>query len=187
MSKTKLFVLILIASEGFFFVTLLIAYVYFGNHLSSGPASAESLDPKTTGFFTIFLLSSSLTAWRARKNFLKKRVKAMKGWLIITIVFGMIFMYGQVSEYLRLYSEKVTIYRNIFGSNFFTLTGFHGLHVVLGLLALLTMLSLVIWDNNFHKLNHSAVEGTTLYWHFVDGVWVVVFTVVYLIPLLTAN
>lgn len=184
MNKTKLFVLLLIASEAFFFVTLLISYLYFGCHTSTGPASAQSLDPKTTGYFTFFLFSSSFTVWLARRSFLKGRGHALRGWLGLTILLGGIFMYGQISEYLRLYSEEVTIYRNIFGANFYTLTGFHGLHVVLGLLALSVLLSVVV-RGDLNKLQHAAVEGTTLYWHFVDGVWIVVFTVVYIVPLLT--
>lgn len=182
--KTRLFVKILIASEALFFITLLISYVYFGNHTSTGPASAQSLDPKSTGFFTLFLVSSSFTAWMARKSFTQEKVASMKGWLGVTILFGAIFMYGQIKEYLRLYSEQVTISRNIFGTNFFTLTGFHGLHVILGLFALLVVFVLIIRGRS-HNMKSSAVEGTELYWHFVDGVWIVVFTVVYLIPLLT--
>lgn len=181
--KTKLFVKILIASETFFFITLLISYVYFGNHLSTGPASAQSLDPKSTGFFTLFLISSSFTAWMARKSFIKEKNASVKGWLGVTILFGVIFMYGQIKEYMRLYSEQVTISRNIFGTNFFTLTGFHGLHVILGLFALLIVFGLVL-AGHAKNMKPSAVEGTELYWHFVDGVWIVVFTVVYLIPLL---
>lgn len=181
--KTRVFVKIMIVSEALFFVTLLISYVYFGNHTSTGPASAESLSKGKTAIFTLFLLSSSFTVWMARRSFTKEKYTSVRAWLGATILLGIVFMYGQVAEYLKLYSEQITISRNIFGTNFYTLTGFHGLHVILGLIALSIVFGLIMWGD-VKKMTSSAIEGTELYWHFVDGVWVVVFTVVYVIPLI---
>lgn len=183
--KTKVFVKIMIASEALFFITLIISYVYFGNHLSEGPASAESLNKIKTAIFSLFLFSSSFTVWMARRSFMQKKYISLRVWLGTTILLGIVFMYGQVTEYLKLYSEQVTINRNIFGTNFYTLTGFHGLHVILGLVALCIVFGLIMWGD-IKKITSSAIEGTELYWHFVDGVWVVVFTVVYVIPLLAS-
>ena len=106
------------------------------------------------------------------------QVSAFRSWLGATIILGAIFMFGQGREYLGLYHENVTVSRNVFGSSFFTLTGFHGLHVILGLIALLIFLAWPFSDSQ--RPQESAVRTIALYWHFVDWVWVVIFSVVYL-------
>jgi len=181
--KTKLLIQAFIISESLFFITLILAYVYYGIYETTGPASVQSLEPETTGFFSLFLLASSITMMMGRRGFVNNRYTALKAWLGGTIVLGGIFLYGQASEYFKLYGEEVTISRNIFGSNFFTLTGFHGLHVILGLIVLCIILSLVSFGDT-RKISVTAIESAEIYWHFVDAVWIVVFTVVYLIPLL---
>lgn len=182
--KNKLLIKLFVASEAFFFISLIISYGYYPQKMADGQASVASLDPKTTGIFTLFLLASSLTLWKARKEFIRKNHRALKSWLLATIVCGGIFLYGQVSEYLRLIEENITVSRNIFTSNFYTITGFHGLHVLLGLIALSILFGLAI-AGDFKEGKSPAIESAEIYWHFVDAVWIVVFSVFYLIPMLT--
>jgi heme/copper-type cytochrome/quinol oxidase subunit 3 len=100
-------------------------------------------------------------------------------WLIATIVLGATFLIGQVTEYIHLYQDNTTISsRGEFGTTFFTLTGFHGFHVFVGLIALTTILLLSRdWQP---ETNETPVKGVGYYWHFVDGIWVFIFSIVYL-------
>jgi heme/copper-type cytochrome/quinol oxidase subunit 3 len=107
----------------------------------------------------------------------------MIGWLVATILLGGVFIVGQGLEYFGLFKNGVTVGTNLFATTFFTLTGFHGLHVCLGLVALMIVLGLGL-AGDFKNGRPVALEVVGLYWHFVDVVWVFVFTVVYLFPLL---
>ena len=177
--NNKLGMLLFLISEGTFFAFLIIAYVYYHATSNTGVTAARVLNPPQTGIYTIFLLSSSFTVWQAEKALRRGSSRAFKGWLIITIAFGLVFLFGQGSEYVHLYSEDVTISRNIFGTSFFTLTGFHGLHVLLGLISLAVVLGLA-FKGDFAERHSSAVETVAIYWHFVDWIWVVIFSVIYL-------
>lgn len=177
--NNKLAMLFFLLSEGTFFAFLIIAYVYYHAVSNTGVIAAKVLDPLKTGVYTIFLLSSSLTVWRAEKGLRRGSQRAFKSWLLVTIILGAVFLFGQGSEYLHLYGEDVTISRDIFGTSFFTLTGFHGLHVLLGLIALAVIFALAL-KGEFAEKHSSAVETVALYWHFVDWVWVVIFSVIYL-------
>lgn len=179
MSKNKIMMLFFIASESFFFLALILSYVYYshpGGHLSE---TARYLNITKTSVFTFFLLSSSLTIEVADKRLQKGKRAAMLSWLLVSIIFGLIFLIGQGSEYLGLIREKVTISKNVFGSAFFTLTGFHGLHVLIGLIILSVMAGL-IRSKKYKAVEYDAFNTATVYWHFVDAVWVVVFSVVYI-------
>ena len=105
--------------------------------------------------------------------------KALLGWLIFTIILGSVFLIGQGTEYANLISMNVTISQNVFGSSFFTLTGFHGLHVLLGLITL-SILTVMIFSGSYKNVESTTLKSATMYWHFVDAVWIVVFTVVYI-------
>jgi heme/copper-type cytochrome/quinol oxidase subunit 3 len=100
--------------------------------------------------------------------------------LLATIVLGAVFLFGQGKEYLRLIDQHVTISRDVFSSAFFTLTGFHGFHVFVGLVVLLIMLGLAQAGDFRGGAHLDAVDTASWYWHFVDAVWVVIFSVVYL-------
>jgi heme/copper-type cytochrome/quinol oxidase subunit 3 len=169
-----------IASEATFFAFLIVAYVYFhvfGSHL--GPSAKTSLDPVKTGIFSIFLISSSLTFWLAERALKNGSVSGLRMWLSVTIVFGAIFIVGQGLEYLHLFRENVTVSSNVFGSTFFTLTGLHGLHVLMGLMSIFVLL--VCATRNVYAPPHSvAIESVGLYWHFVDAVWIVLFGLIYI-------
>ncbi|HUZ47562.1 MAG TPA: cytochrome c oxidase subunit 3 [Terriglobia bacterium] len=177
--NNKLAMTLFLLSEGTFFVFLIIAYVYYHSLSNTGVEAAKVLDPLKTGIYTIFLLSSSFTVWQSEKSLRRGKQRAFQTWLLVTIVLGAIFLFGQGSEYLHLYGENVTISRNIFGTSFFTLTGFHGLHVLLGLISLAVIFVLAL-TGEFAEKHSSAVEAIALYWHFVDWVWVVIFSVIYL-------
>lgn len=176
--ENVLAMILFLVSEGAFFLFLIIAYVYFHGSEQIGPTAANSLDPLKSGAFTIALLGSSFTMWRAEKGHASGNVGAFRCWLGATIVLGAIFLVGQAAEYRHLYAANVTVSRNVFGSSFFTLTGFHGLHVFLGVVALLVLLGVAGKGSN--AVGRSAVRTLALYWHFVDWVWVVIFSVVYL-------
>ncbi|MFZ0453115.1 MAG: heme-copper oxidase subunit III [Ignavibacteriaceae bacterium] len=177
--KNKLFMLVFVGSEAFFFIALIISYVYYSHPGGNLSATAKYLDFKKTLIFTFFLLTSSLTIWMAGLNQRKGNRKALIGWLLVTIILGIVFLFGQGSEYERLISSNVTVSQNIFGSAFFTLTGFHGIHVILGLVVL-SVMTLVIYSRKFEGVESKALESAAIYWHFVDAVWIVVFSVVYI-------
>ena len=177
--KNKLGMLLFLASEAFFFALLILAYVYYRGASAEGPNAATSLDVATASIFTVFLLGSSGTLWLAERNMAQERPAGMRLWLLVTIVFGAVFLIGQGREYLHLFSENVTISRNLFGTTFFTLTGFHGLHVFSGLVALTILFGLTLagWFKGPHAV---AIEAVGWYWHFVDVVWIVIFSIIYL-------
>jgi cytochrome c oxidase subunit I+III len=169
-----------ILSEAMFFLMLITAYVFYNVSHLAGPTAGSALDRLKSGIYTVCLLSSSFTFWRAEKNLQRNRHSAFHAWLMATILLGAVFLVGQGLEYYHLFREGVTINTNLFSSSFFTLTGFHGLHVTVGLIALIIILGLA-WRGDFKTGRIEAVKSIGMYWHFVDVVWIVVFTVVYLI------
>ncbi|MGA7291460.1 MAG: cytochrome c oxidase subunit 3 [Terriglobales bacterium] len=174
----QLAVTLFLISEGAFFAFLIIAYVYFHGSMTSGPNASNSLNPLRTGIYSVFLLASSFTVRTAEHRFSSGRRRAFAGWLLTTILLGTVFLVGQAREYFNLYRNDVTVSRNVFGTSFFTLTGFHGLHVLLGLLALCILFALAL-AGEFETGESDAIRVVALYWHFVDWIWVVIFFVVY--------
>jgi len=182
--KTKLGVGLFLLSEANFFLILLVAYVYFHSLPADGPsAAASSLNPIHTLAFSICLFLSSATIHLAARSFRTGDRSGVSRWLALTVALGAIFLFGQTREYLGLFAHGVTISTNLFGSTFFTLTGFHGLHVLIGLCALGALLGIAL-GGRLDQVKPSGFEAVSMYWHFVDAVWVVIFTVVYLWPLL---
>jgi heme/copper-type cytochrome/quinol oxidase subunit 3 len=172
--QARLGMALFLLSEAVFFFMLIAAFVYFRG--ATLPIAAANLKLGTTAVYTAALVASSFTMWRAASG------GATRAWLVATIVLGSIFLLGQSSEYLRLFQRNITISQNLFGATFFTLTGFHGLHVLVGivLLAALAALSAA----GFESAHRIAVETVSLYWYFVDAVWIAIFSVVYLWSLL---
>ena len=175
-----------IASEAGFFLILIVAYVFFnfGGFLgtaapTSGPSAESVLDVKKTAAFTACLFASSGTLWLAERSLDKDHRGAAARWLAATIALGAVFMVGQGSEYFGLYQRGVGVATNLFATTFFTLTGFHGLHVTAGLFVLAIVLGLMV-SKDFRKGRSSLLRVVGLYWHFVDVVWLVVFSIVYL-------
>ena len=179
MNRNKTMMLFFVASEAFFFLALIVSYVYYSHPGGKLSSTAAYLDFKRTAIFSVLLFSSSFTIAMAENRFKKGKQNGLAAWLIATIVLGGVFLFGQGSEYLKLARLNVTISRDVFGSAFFTLTGFHGLHVLLGLVVLIVVTSMVV-SGRFKSLENSAIESASIYWHFVDAVWIVVFSVVYI-------
>lgn len=178
--KAKLATLLFLASEAVFFLFLIVAYGYYNYSLLQGPTAAGSLHPLRTGLYTIALLASSATVWAGLRCLRRNDSAGFKSWLAVTIALGAVFLFGQGSEYVGLLRNHVTISRNLFGTTFFTLTGFHGIHVAVGLLLLLILLGLAFAADFTRPERIAAAESISYYWHFVDGVWVVIFSMIYL-------
>jgi cytochrome c oxidase subunit III len=179
MNKNRVGMLFFIGSESFFFLALVIAYVYYSHPGGKLAETASYLDIGKTSVFTVFLLASSITIALAGISRKRSKRGAMARWLVCTIVLGAMFLAGQGMEYARLIRHDVTISKNVFGSSFFTLTGFHGLHVAVGLILLLVITGLIL-SGRFRRMENTAFDSISMYWHFVDAVWVVVFSTVYM-------
>jgi heme/copper-type cytochrome/quinol oxidase subunit 3 len=175
-NRTVLGMILFVSSESIFFLLLLLSYVNF--HKVTGSQAASLLDPVKTGLFSIALFSSSLTMWLAERS-RKKESAWVRVWLLATIILGAIFVTGQGLEYAGLLTKNVTISRDLFGSTFFTLTGFHGFHVLFGLVLLSLLLGLAVFGRK-QEPTLSGMQSIAIYWHFVDAVWLIIFSVVYL-------
>lgn len=180
--KGKLLMLILVSSEAFFFLVLIIAYVYYRNFTNATDTVSQNLDAVKTGLFTLLLIASSFTLIFSKKALFKQNYKAFKIGMAVTILLACAFMYGQISEYVDLYQKQITMKEDVFGSSFFTLTGFHGLHVILGIIILSIILGMSF--GKYRIVSLAGMRGVDVYWHFVDVVWIVVFYFVYINPLL---
>ncbi|HEX9495401.1 MAG TPA: cytochrome c oxidase subunit 3 [Candidatus Limnocylindria bacterium] len=157
-----------IASESLFFLGIVIAYVVFREQ---GLATAKAqLDVGRTATFSVLLFASSGTVGLA----VARRSRA---WLALTAVFGAVFLGGQTMEYARLLAAGLRPGSELFGTTFFTLTGLHALHVLVGLVLLATLFAAA--TARPRRMGPAAWEGIGLYWHFVDAVWLVVFSIVY--------
>jgi cytochrome c oxidase subunit III len=175
----RLGMVLFVFSESIFFVLLVMAYAFYHGAGGQGPSAARSLDVVRTSLFSAALLASSVTMWRAGVSVKRGRRGRSGAWLLCTIALGAVFLAGQGSEYAGLLREHVTVSRNLFGATFFTLTGFHGFHVLVGLVMLAILLAITASARRGEP-DPAAVDAVSMYWHFVDGVWVVVFSVVYL-------
>jgi heme/copper-type cytochrome/quinol oxidase subunit 3 len=142
---------------------------------------AQDLDVPRAFFFSLFLFASSLTIYLAEQRLHRDDERGFLLLWLLTMLLGVIFLANQVLEYLRLYAEGVTISTNLFTTAFYTLTGFHGLHVVVGLIALGIIAGLARAGDFRGGRRRVAVDTVAVYWHFVDAVWVVVFSLVYLL------
>jgi len=169
----------LIFAESAIFTIFVVAYLYYVGKSLSGPTPREVLE--TPIFNTICLLSSSLTIHFAGKLLERGRRTAFLLSLLLTIALGALFLYGTGQEWHRLiYEHGLTISTNLFGTTYYSLVGLHAFHVAAGLI----MLSVVLFFGLAGRVGpeHSArVNVLSLYWHFVDSVWVIVFTVVYVL------
>jgi cytochrome c oxidase subunit 3/cytochrome o ubiquinol oxidase subunit 3 len=169
----------LITGESAIFTIFVVAYVFYMGKSLTGPTPAQVLEVPILS--TICLLSSSLTIWRAEKAIEEERMASFTLWLAATITLGAAFLTGTALEWKKLiYQDGLTISTNLFGTTFYSLVGLHATHVVVGLFLLTTtfVFSLFGWIDSRQSERFGVIA---LYWHFVDAVWVVVFTVVYLI------
>ncbi|MBS1501178.1 MAG: heme-copper oxidase subunit III [Bacteroidetes bacterium] len=177
----KLMMKLVVGTEAMFFLSLIVAFVYFSLSPAFKVLQLGTLDIKTTGIFSALLFFSSFTFWRADANFRKGRTQRLKFWLLVTILLGFVFLLGQAKEYMKLLNEHVNLASSTFGTSFFTLTGFHGLHVLVGLI-ILTIVTCLAFMGDFDVGGSSVISTVGIYWHFVDIVWAFVFFVVYVSP-----
>ena len=169
----------LIVAEGSLFAVFVVAYLYYIGKSANGPYPRDVLAIPVLG--TICLLSSSLTVALGARRLARGNIRGAGLWLLLTIVLGAIFLGETAREWYRLiYRDGLTIGTNLFGSTFYPLVGLHASHVIVGLVML--GLCCVFAATGALRVAHAErVEMVSWYWHFVDGVWVVVLTVVYVI------
>ena len=148
--------------------------------MGDGPGAEELFDIPFTSISSFILLMSSLTMVLAHNAASRKDWRQMRVWLIATALLGMVFLSGQVFEFTEFVHEGLTVSTSPFGSSFFVLTGFHGAHVAIGVLMLLAT-AFMSYAGRLREGEGMNVEIVGLYWHFVDIVWIVLFTVVYLL------
>ena len=157
--RARLGMAMLILTESVFFFMLILAFVYFRDQ--SVATAAATLNLRVTSLFTACLVISSFTLWRAQAG---GRTRLWKG---LTILFGAAFLLGQGSEYVRILRDGFTMGQGLFGTTFFTLTGVHGLHVLIGLVLL-------------GVTGKTTMGVVAMYWYFIAAVWIAIFSTVYL-------
>ncbi len=168
----------MIASEVIFFANLIVAYLYLRVRAGTWPPDGiKPLEPTFATVNTVILLCSALPMHGAHLAIRRGNRRGMQIGLLLAIILGSIFIGGQAWEYTHAGFTPAT---GTFGSTFFSLTGFHGAHVVAGILIMTVCLVRSLFGA-FNKEHHFAIEAAGMYWHFVDAVWVIVFAVVYLL------
>ncbi|HLC05696.1 MAG TPA: heme-copper oxidase subunit III [Anaerolineales bacterium] len=174
----KLGMWLFLASEVMFFGGLISAFLHF--KINNPSPESSLLDVVLVGINTFVLLASSLTVVLGLAAIQRGDRRGLMGYLVATIILGFAFLFGQGNEFVTLYRHGVTLSSSLFGSSFFTLTGFHGLHVFVGICwALMTLAKAA--RGGYAQEAHLGVEIFGLYWHFVDIVWIILFTLIYLV------
>jgi cytochrome c oxidase subunit 3/cytochrome o ubiquinol oxidase subunit 3 len=183
-SPPKVGMLAFLLSEVAFFSALISTYIVFLRETKTsepGPAKVFADDMPLVLAATICLLASSVTIHLAERAMRRGSRESFLGFWGLTILLGATFLACTAKEWYKLINHfGLTISSNMFGSTFFTLVGFHAAHVTVGLIILSTIW-LLAWRRDISKQNPTAVEVASWYWHFVDGVWIVVFSLVYLV------
>ena len=169
----------LIVAESAIFTIFVTAYLYYIGRDIAGPTPREVLEIPYFG--TVCLLSSSGFIMLAEHAIEHGKMAAFKLWWFVTIVLGLIFLGDTANEWYKLIvHDHLTIHTNLFGTTFYSLVGLHASHVIVGLIMMLVVLICSLMGK-VQPAHAERVKVLSLYWHFVDGVWVVVFTVVYII------
>jgi cytochrome c oxidase subunit 3/cytochrome o ubiquinol oxidase subunit 3 len=170
---------VLIVAESAIFTIFVVAYLFYIGKNLTGPTPSEVL--RVPIFYTVCLLSSSLTIHLATRALRSGSIKVFNILWFVTLALGAAFLYGTAEEWHHLiYDEGLTISTNLFGTTYYSLVGLHAFHVTAGLIGLFAVLMFTLLGRV--KEEHAErVDVLSLYWHFVDAVWVVVFTVVYVI------
>lgn len=175
----KLGMWVFLASECMLFGSLLGTYIIYVGQSVTGPLPQDLFNIPLTTLFTFVLLTSSLTVVLADQAAKQGNVRKMRTWLAATVALGLSFLGFQVYEYSHFMAEGLFLKTNLFGSSFYVLTGFHGVHVSIGVIWFFSLLISSLRKNR-RAVNATNVELAGLYWHFVDIVWIIVFGVVYL-------
>jgi heme/copper-type cytochrome/quinol oxidase subunit 3 len=182
LSNVKLGMWAFLASECLLFGALISTYILYRGRGEPGNLPHDHYDIPYTSVSSFVLLMSSLTMVLALAAIQRGEHERLRTWLMATALLGMSFIAGQVYEFTAFVKEGLSIKSNPAASAFFTLTGFHGAHVTGGILMLLSLFGMSL-DGRLPTERAETVELVGLYWHFVDIVWIIIFTVVYLIPL----
>jgi cytochrome c oxidase subunit 3 len=178
-SRGKVAMAGLILAESAIFTIFVVAYLFYLGKSVVGPTPREVLE--TPIFYTICLLSSSLTIHLAARSLARGITFAFLGFWLLTIALGGLFLFGTALEWHRLiYEHGLTISTNLFGTTYYSLVGLHGFHVTAGLI-MLVIVAVFGLSGRVGIKQSARIEVLSMYWHFVDAVWIVVFTVVYVL------
>ena len=178
----KLLMWIFLGSECIFFGSLIATYLVFAGDDFGELSPDHILDIPVTSMSTFVLLMSSLSMVLAVYGAQHGRITMMRLWLLATVLLGLLFLGFQVFEFTTFANEGLSLEANQFGASFFVLTGFHGTHVAVGVIYLSSLLIGSTRRTGLGPETGFHIEIAGLYWHFVDIVWIVIFTVVYLLP-----
>ena len=179
-SNSKLAMWVFLGSDCLLFGALISTYLLYKNINEPLPGPRQVYDIPFTSVSSFVLLMSSLTMVLAVSAIERGDHRATRAWLTSTALLGSVFIGGQIYEFTSFYREGMGYTHNVASSAFYTLTGFHGVHVTLGIIMLLSLFVLSLREQ-LPQHKHEVVETVGLYWHFVDIVWIVIFAVVYLI------
>ena len=182
LSHNKLLMWMFLGSECLLFGALISTYLLLRERLPEGEIGPNDVfDIPFTSVTSFVLLASSLTMVLALSNMNRGDERRFRIWLVCTALLGSIFISGQVYEFNGFLNEGLGYTTNIFSSAFYSLTGFHGAHVAIGIVMLMSLLVLNV-RGKLGPERAETVEIVGLYWHFVDIVWILIFTIVYLFP-----
>ena len=180
LSHRKLLMWVFLGSDCLFFGALIATYMVYRNQSIAGPYPNQIIDVPITTISTFVLLMSSFAMVQALAATNRNDQRGIQIWLLATAALGAVFIGFQVYEFNAFKNEGLTLGSNLFGASFFTLTGFHGAHVTLGIVWLLGLF-FTARRGRLGPRTSMDVEIMGLYWHFVDIVWIVIFTLLYLI------
>jgi len=180
LDNRKLLMWLFLASEALFFGSLIATYLLYRGQSQTGPYPGDVFNIPFTSVSSFILLMSSTTMALAVGAAHRGQLHQMRTWLLVTPLLGTSFLAGQAFEFTEFYRKGLTMSSNLFGSSFYLLTGFHGAHVSVGVLVLMSLWAMAM-RGRIGRHNAINVELAGLYWHFVDIVWIVIFTLVYLL------
>ena len=178
-SRGRVGMVALIAAESAIFTIFVVAYIFYVGKSLSGPLPRDVLTIPI--FNSICLLSSSLTIYLAVRALRNAKIGSFGFWWFVTLALGMIFLIGTGREWHRLiFDDGLTVSTNLFGTTYYSLVGLHAFHVTFGLLVIAIVMTFTLLGKVRSEYSE-RLDVFSMYWHFVDAVWVVVFTVVYVI------
>jgi heme/copper-type cytochrome/quinol oxidase subunit 3 len=180
-SNIKIAIWAFLGSECLFFGAFISTYLLYRGRDTAGPKPKQLFDVPFTSCTSFILLMSSLTMVLALAAIQRGDHRRFRIWIGSTALFGLTFIGGQLYEFTNFYREGLNLHVNLFGSTFFILTGLHGAHVTVGIFWLLSLYSRSL-QGKLTSDQSEAVEVAGLYWHFVDIVWIFIFTAIYLVP-----
>ena len=181
LSNNKLAMWLFLGSECLLFGGLISTYMLYRGRHPKGPGPHQIFSIPYTSVSSFVLLMSSLTMVLAVSSAQHRDMRRAQNWLTVTALLGATFVGGQVFEFTEFYRKGLGFTTSLFGSSFYTLTGFHGVHVSVGIVMLMAVVGM-LRAGRIPGDEAEVIELIGLYWHFVDIVWILIFTLVYLIP-----